>query len=83
MASKSLKICHVIFSQGFYWFMCCTFTTPNPHGESYSQLGGMGAFVRTGHAEVEQELRLGVYRPRVMSFVLSGVKGKTEAQPLD
>lgn len=44
------------------------------------QVGVWVAPVRTGHAEVEQELRPGVYRPRVMSFMLSEVKGKPEAQ---
>lgn len=47
------------------------------------QVGVWEAAVRTGHAEMEQELRLRVCRPRVMSFMFLKVKGKPEAQPAD
>lgn len=51
--------------------------------KTYSPVGVWVAPVRTGHAEMEQELRLGVCKPRVLSFMLSEVKGKPEAQPMD
>ena len=38
---------------------------------------------RAGHAEMEHKLRVSVCRPGVINFMLSEVKGKPEAQPVD
>lgn len=51
--------------------------------KTYSPVGVWVAPVRTGHAEMEQELRPGVCKPRVLSFMLSEVKDKPEAQAMD
>lgn len=77
MVPKSLQT-YLISSQNFYWFMFCFVFLL---GESYSQVRVWVAPVRTGHAEMEQELRLRVSGLRVMSLMLSEVKGKSEAQP--
>lgn len=65
--------------------MFCSVSTPTPHpqGKIYSQLGGVGGFCQDWTRRGGTGIETRGLQAKSLSFMLSEVKGKAEAQPVD